>query len=166
VVGDLVAVEQEHGVTDVLLVDSNDLELRHQQLGQRDRRLLDLEAISERDLVAHTERVHEEVDLAAMVLVEVQPALMRMHRVEGDVGLVAGLLHDLIGLARPLLGHGEVEVLVGTVERGGQLGRVKAHRDPAEEPQLHTRLRGQPENALTLGDDVVEDRSHGRPQQL
>ena len=51
---------------------------------------LDLQAIAERDLVAHPERVHEEVDLAAVGVVEVQAALARVHRVEGDVRLVAG----------------------------------------------------------------------------
>jgi hypothetical protein len=68
-----VAVEQEHGVADVLLVDLDDLELWQQQLGQRHRRVLDLEPVSQRDLVAHPEHVREEVDLAAMVLVEYSP---------------------------------------------------------------------------------------------
>jgi hypothetical protein len=117
-------MEQEHGVTDVLLVDLDDLELRQQQLGQGHRRGLDLEPFSEWDLVAHPKHVHEEVDLAAMVLIEVQRALAGVHRVEGDVGLVAGLPQDLIGPTRPLLGHCEVEILIRTVKRGRQLARA------------------------------------------
>ena len=38
VVCDLVAVQQQHGVADVLLVELDDLQLGQQQLGQRHRR--------------------------------------------------------------------------------------------------------------------------------
>src|SRR3954469_937002 len=69
-VGHLVAMGEEQRVADALLVELDDLQLRQQQLREGDGPVLYLEAIAERDLVAHAERADEDVDLAVVRRVE------------------------------------------------------------------------------------------------
>src|SRR3954453_11291817 len=69
-VGHLVAMGEEQRVADALLVELDDLQLRQQQLREGDGPVLYLEAIAERDLVAHAERADEDVDLAAVLRFE------------------------------------------------------------------------------------------------
>jgi hypothetical protein len=159
-----VAVEQQDGVADVLLVELDDLELGEQQLRQRYRRGVELEALGERDLVAHAEGADEDVDLPAVVVVEEQRALARVHRVERDVRVVARVAQQLVEPARITLGDGEVEVLVLAIERRRHLRGPQADGHPAQEAQVDSGLRGEPEKALALGDDVLEDRGHRPPR--
>jgi hypothetical protein len=133
VLADLVAVEQAHGVADVRLVDLDGRELRQQQLGAA-RWGIEHEPVAKGDLVAHPEHMHEEVDVAVMVLVEVEPALVGVHRVEGEVGLAAGPPQDLVGRARPFLGRGEGEVLGSRSSAAGSSGARPRRAAPAALP--------------------------------
>src|SRR6185295_10498483 len=115
---------------------------------------------AQRDLVAHAEGVDEQVDLAAVDVVVVEAALTSVHGVEGDVGLVAGSLEELVGRTPALLRHREVDVLVRPVERRRHRRRLHAYGNATEEPQRHPVPGRDPEQALTLGDDVLEDLAH------
>ena len=75
--------------------------------------------VLERDLVAHPERAHEHVDLAAVRVVEEEQPLLRVHGVERGVRLVAQVAEQLLRVADRLPRRGEVEILVLALERRG-----------------------------------------------
>ena len=85
---DVVAGQQRDCVADVLLVQLDDLQLREQQLGQRDAQAIDLEPALERNLVRHAKGPDEHIDVASMLLVEEEQPLLRVQGVERDVRLV------------------------------------------------------------------------------
>ena len=71
-----------------------------------------LEPVGQRDLMTHAERADEDVDLAPVLGVVEQHALLAVHRVERPRGLIAGVAQQLAGGTAAALGHCEVEVLV------------------------------------------------------
>ena len=152
------ALEERERVPDVLLVQLRDLELRQQQLGERDRDRIDLEPGVERDLVRHGEGAYEDVDLPVVVDVEEEEPLLPVQGVEGDVRLVTLVPEELGRPARPLPRRDEVEVRVRAPECRQQVAR-RAEPDchAAQESQWHVGLRCTCEQSLTLGDDVGLD---------
>ncbi len=82
------------GVGAILGVERDDLQLRHEQIGQGHRERIAIEVLADGQDVAHLEGVDEDVELAAVVLVvEEQPA-RAVHRVERAVGDVALRLEE------------------------------------------------------------------------
>src|SRR5262249_16849017 len=125
-IAELVVVQDRDRVAHVLLVQLDDLQLRQEELGERDRSLVELETSFERNLVAHPEGAHEHVDLAIVLLVEEEQALLRVERVERDVRLVTEFAEELLGGARRTPSRDEVEVAVGPL----QLRRQAVPRRP------------------------------------
>ena len=71
---DSVSVEQRERVADVLLVQLGDLQLRDEQLGERQRVGFQLETRGDGDLMRHLEAAHEDVHLTFVPVVEEQQA--------------------------------------------------------------------------------------------
>ena len=97
-----VVVQEGEGVADVLLVELDDLELREQELGQRDRERLQGHTLAEGYLVAHPEGADQDVDLPVVLLVEVKQALPAVHRVEPRLRNVSQGLEELLRLREDL----------------------------------------------------------------
>src|SRR5262245_12633135 len=89
VLGHRMSAEESAGVADILLVELCDLQLGDQQLSERQREWLQLQALGDRNLVRHLEAADEHVDLTLVLVVEEQQPLGSVESVEGHVGLVA-----------------------------------------------------------------------------
>ena len=90
---EVVVAKQLREIVRVLRVQLDDLQLREQQVGRRDRRRVECEAVAELDPVAHLERLDEHVELA-LGPVEDQAALA-VQRVEARLRRVPALLEYL-----------------------------------------------------------------------
>ncbi len=147
----------------VLLVELDDLELGQQELGERHRLGFDLQALGDRQFVAHHERADEHLELAVPRAVpEHQPAVP-VARVEGCLALVpepGDQGHDAA-----LAPRRRDEVDVGQ-RRARQLhaarhAELKCH--PARDPQRLALAGGVRDHAARLVADAREDlslRSH------
>ena len=89
------AGQQRIDVGAVLCVETDDLELRHEHVrgGQRVGPLV--EVICDRQVVAHREAPDEDVDLAAVDVVEVKQPARAVERVELLVAAIPGPLQQL-----------------------------------------------------------------------
>src|SRR5690349_13334173 len=82
-------VEQEgHQVTPVLLIELEHLELRQQQLGERDRPRIGVATVDDRDRVTHLERAAEDVALPGIADVVAEQPTPGLQGVELLVGPV------------------------------------------------------------------------------
>src|SRR5438034_567587 len=143
----------------ILGVELHDLELRHHQLGERERHGLEHQPFGEREGMTHLECSDEDVDLtAARVVVEEQP-LRAVHRVEGAVRLVALPLQELRNLPAVPFRGGEVDVADLAPEQGVQrLAGVDHDRNPAEDAHRNARPLRCFEESHRLLDDVLVNR--------
>src|SRR5207248_7485519 len=95
-----------------------------------------LEAVCQLDDVAHLHPVDEDVDLAAVHLVEVEEALIPIKGVEATVALVAERLEQLLHCLSLLGGGHKIQVTVFALERRlPGTGTVQIDGGPAN--QLH-----------------------------
>src|SRR5438132_14195699 len=106
-------IEQQCGrVDEVLHVDLKDLQLAQQEIRRCQRRSLVPEAVGQLDDVAHLHPVDEDVNLAAVHLVEVEEALIPIEGVETAVAPVAERLEQLLHCLALLGGSVEIQVSV------------------------------------------------------
>src|SRR5205807_8797543 len=152
VVREFVPVEKIEDVSLVLLVDSEDLQLREQEIAERNRLPGGREPLADRPCVAHLEATDEDVDTPFVRgVVEEQPTVA-VEAVELVVALVAERLEQLHG-PRPLAaGRDEVDVVVGSRQ---ERRAAKRNLDRKTAEQAEVDLRRRVEDALRLEDDVV-----------
>src|SRR5688500_7717767 len=114
-------VQDGEGVADILLVELDDLELRKQELCERDGKRLHGHTVSEGDLVAHPEVADEDVDLPIVLLVEVKQPLPTIHRVETRLRNVPQGLEEPLHLRGLTLLCDPIQVSVLPLEGGLQV---------------------------------------------
>src|SRR5215211_2552230 len=119
-------VQEGEGVADVLLVELDDLELREQQLSERDGERLHGHTVPEGDLVAHPEVADKDVDLPVVLLVEVKQPLPTVHRVEPRLRNVSQGLEEPLRLGGFTLLRNPIQVSVLSLE-GGLQAVVRAY---------------------------------------
>jgi hypothetical protein len=156
------AVQDSEGVTNVLLVQLRDLELRQKELREGQRSGLELETLVEGNPMRHPKLANEDVDLALVLVVEEEESFVTVQGVEGDVRLVALVAQESRGEGRtPAYGH-EIEVAVLARERRRQAaGGAEANGHSPEEPKRNI-LGGRPcQQPLALCQDISLDPAHG-----
>ena len=131
------------GVSHVLLVELEHLELGQQQLGQRDRGVVDSQPLGQRDGVAHAEGANEHVDLATVSVVVEEQALLALERIERGLGLIVGLLEEANHSRAVLASADEVQIAeVAPEDLGDVIAGPQPDGDAAQEAQLEA-VRGQ-----------------------
>src|SRR5829696_1222363 len=118
-------VQEGEGVADVLLVELDDLELRKQELRQRDGERLHGHTVAEGDLVAHPEVADEDVDLPVVPLVEEEQPLPAVHRVEPRLRNVPQGLEEPLRLGGFALRCDPIQVRVLPLEAGARPSRAR-----------------------------------------
>src|SRR5438309_1265862 len=142
-------------VDEVLHVDLKDLQLAQQEIRRCQRRSLVPEAVGQLDDVAHLHPVDEDVNLAAVHLVEVEEALIPIEGVETAVAPVAEPLEQLLHCLALLGGSDEIQVTVFALERRlPGTGTVQVDGGPANQLDGDPRLGGSRRNPLRFGDNV------------
>ena len=147
------------GVGAVLGVQRDDLELRHEQIGQGDRERIAIEVLADRQDVAHLEGVDEDIDLAAVLLVvEEQPA-RAVHRVERAVGDVALRLEERPRAPSVPLARDEIDV--ADLAHEGRIeicSAVQANGGAADQAHSQAGLVGCRHETACLLHDIGQDR--------
>ena len=160
-VPDRVPVQEGDRVADVLLVQLGDLELREQELGQRDGQRLEGEPAFEGNLVRHAEAADEDVGLASVLLVDEEEPLAPVQCVEGHVRLIAELAQEARACLRRGARGGEIEVLVGPPEGLGEtVLRPEHNGDATQQTKRDTLVFGPCEDPAPLFHDVRQGAVH------
>ena len=126
VVAEIVLEQERPEVLEVLLVELDDLELREQELGQREGYRVDRETLADVDGVAHAELPDEHVDVAPVGLVVEHEARSSRHRVKALVGRVPEPGEQPGDVARSLAMRDEIEVGIPALEVSGASARPRA----------------------------------------
>jgi DNA-binding LacI/PurR family transcriptional regulator len=166
VLGDVVPVHDRPDVLQILLVQMDDLELREKELGKRNRLRLEMQAVGDRDHVAHAELPHEDIDLPAVLSVVEDQARRAVHRVEAGVRLVPELGEKPGYSAAVLPRRHEIDVLVRAREARvhGTVG-MELDRHASEDAKDDVRRGGRGNEPASLVDDVRPDRGLGHSGQ-
>ncbi len=127
--------EQDQGVQDVLAVDLDDLELREEQLRQRERRARLGQAVAEVDAVAHLECIDEDIDRPTARDIDEIRLLLAEQRVLLPIRRVPLGLEELIDRRTILRCRREVEIDLGPPRPGRPARRVRANGHPAHQAQ-------------------------------
>src|SRR5215204_3212648 len=151
-------VQEGEGVADVLLVELDDLELRKQELSQRDGKRLHGHTVPEGDLMAHPEVADKDVDLPVVLLVEVKQPLPAVHRVETCLRNVSQGLEEPLHLGGLPLLCDPIQVSVLPLE-GGLQAVVRAHLygHPSKQAKCHVPALGLLGDAHGLLDHIRPD---------
>ncbi len=128
--------QQGDDVVRVLAVELHHLQLRQEQLCGRQGRGVQLEAVGQRQRVAHAEAADEEVDVPGTGRVVEDHALRAVHGVEALVGLVPGRDQEARGFTAGLARADEIDVGVAARECGmNGPGGVEPDREAAQQAQ-------------------------------
>ncbi len=161
VFGDVMVDKQRQHVADVLVVDADNLELGHQQVGKRDREAVSRDALAQIEFVGHREAVEQDVDRpSAGGVMEIQSG-GAVQRVEHPIGFVPLLFHeggDQLAVSAPA---DEVSVAVIAAQRWDPRAGARApDRDTAEQPQRQLLRVRRGRQSLPFLSDVLQDLSH------
>src|SRR5262249_31678480 len=118
--------------------------LGQEQLRERDRRLVDIEPIADRNAVAHRELADEDVDLQ-LPAARVEAPLVAVERVELVMRREAALAEEVVEAPTDLAGLAGHEVdggVVGPHERLWRPGAVEGDGEATEPPELEARILG------------------------
>src|ERR671920_1392771 len=151
-------VQEGEGVADVLLVELDDLELRKQELSQRDGKRLHGHTVPEGDLVAHPEVADEDVDLPVVLLVEVEQPLPAVHRIETCLRNVSKGLEEPLHLGGLTLLCDPIQISVLPLE-GGLYAVVRTYfyGHPSKQAKRHVVALGLLGDADGLLDHIGPD---------
>ena len=148
--------QQDQRIEHVLAVDLDDLELRQQELGERQRRARLREPVGELEPVAHLEAVHEDVDRPVARDVDEVGLLAAEQGVVPLVRRVALVGQELVERAAVLAARREVEVDLDAPGPRRPVRSVGADGHAAHQPDEEAALVGEIHDAQGLGQGVRE----------
>ena len=140
VLGERMLGEQDQRVEHVLAVDLDDLELRQEELGERQRRRRLGQPVAELEAMAHLEAVHEHVDRPVAGHVDEVGLLAAEQGVVPLVRRVALAREELVEGAAVLAARREVEVDLDPPGPRRPVRGVGPDRHPAHQPDEQTPL--------------------------